>query len=66
MNEKVKALLKRAMSRRENKEALLDLKEATQLLEEETRIYDENEALNKRDAEFGFAGISYDLLHYPR
>ncbi len=60
-NDRFTALLRRAISRRENKEAsakiLGDLEEAIRILEEEKRIYDSNDALNRRDAKFAVAGV---------
>ncbi len=67
-NDRFTALLRRAISRRENREALPkilgDLEEAIHILEEEKRIYDHNDALNRRDAELGVAGVDSILRHY--
>jgi len=67
-NDRFTALLRRAISRRENREALPeifgDLKEAIRILEEEKRISDNNDVLNRRDAAMAVAGVDPVILHY--
>ena len=69
-NDRFTALLRRAISRRENREALPeifgDLKEAIRILEEEMWVDAENAAISERHAKQALAGVDPVLLNFPR